>query len=315
MIAFVTLFLGLFYGPAEIELSAAPGVARIELYVDGDLVSELTGPWVAKLDLGPEIVPRELVAVAKDAEGRRVGEVRQWINRPRPGAEASFVVEKEPSGAGRTARLLWRSVTRSKAKSIRVSFGGLPLDVPDPSRIPLPAHSAGTTHILVADVDFEDGLSATAVASLGGEKLDEALEELTAVPIRLGRGGKLPKDGRLEGWFRAGGEPLKVAAVEDGPSEIVFVVAGAALDDLRRLRQGVLDPRTYGRRGRSLLLDDKLAQDRVFGPESAPAVVLPNLPDEARYRFVGTIPRVLRSPVEVASRFLSSVDYSASTDR
>ena len=47
MIAFVTLFLGLFYGPAEIELSAAPGVARIELYVDGDLVSELTEPWVA----------------------------------------------------------------------------------------------------------------------------------------------------------------------------------------------------------------------------------------------------------------------------
>ena len=38
------------------------------------------------------------------------------------------------------------------------------------------------------DVDFEDGLSATAVASLGGEKFDEALEELTAVPIRLGRG-------------------------------------------------------------------------------------------------------------------------------
>jgi len=315
VIAFVTLFLGLFYGPAEIELSAAPGVARIELYVDGDLVSELTGPWVARFDLGPEIVPRELVAVAKDAEGRRVGEVRQWINRPRPGAEASFVVEKEPSGAGRTARLLWRSVTRSKAKSIRVTFDGKPLEVPDPNRIPLPAHSPGTTHILVADVDFEDGLSATAVASLGGEKLEEALEELTAVPIRLGRGGKLPKDSRFEGWFRAGGEPLKVAAVEEGPSEIVFVVAGAALDDLRRLRQGVLDPRAYGRRGRSLLLDDKLAQDRVFGPESAPAVVLPNLPDEARYRFVGTIPRVLRSPVEVASRFLSSVDYSASTDR
>ena len=91
MIAFVTLFLGLFYGPAEIELSAAPGVERIELYVDGDLVSELTGPWVAKFDLGPEIVPRELVAVAKDAEGRRVGEVRQWINRPRPGAAESSI--------------------------------------------------------------------------------------------------------------------------------------------------------------------------------------------------------------------------------
>ncbi|HPA50350.1 MAG TPA: hypothetical protein PLP50_02000 [Thermoanaerobaculia bacterium] len=291
MIAFVTLFLGLFYGPAEIELSAAPGVARIELYVDGDLVSELTGPWVAKLDLGPEIVPRELVAVAKDAEGQRVGEVRQWVNRPRPGAEASFVVEKDPGGAGRTARLLWRSVTRSEAKSIRVTFDGLPLDVPDPSRIPLPAHSAGTTHILVADVDFEDGLSATAVASLGGEKLDEALEELTAVPIRLARGGKLPKDGRLEGWFRAGGEPLKVAAVEEGPSNVVFVVAGRALDDLHKLIEEVT-------RERSGLAVRAQA----------------NLPVGARYRFVETIPRVVRGPEEVASRFFSSEDYSAGDD-
>jgi hypothetical protein len=310
VIAFVTLFLGLFYGPVEIELSAAPGVARIELYVDGDLVSELTEPWVAKLDLGPEIVPRELVAVAKDAEGRRVGEVRQWINRPRPGAEASFVVEKDPSGAGRTARLLWRSVTRSKAKAIRVSFDGLPLDVPDPARIPLPAHSPGTTHILVADVDFEDGLSATAVASLGGEKFDEALEELTAVPIRLGRGGKLPKNGRLEGWFRAGREQLRVAAVEEGPSDIVFVVAGDALDDLRRLRHEVVNG---GRRNLPMDLNAP-AQDRVFGAHRVLPGTIPDLPAEARYRFVETIPRVVRSPVEVASRFRSSVDYSASTD-
>jgi hypothetical protein len=291
VIAFVTLFLGLFYGPVEIELSAAPGVARIELYVDGDLVSELTEPWVAKLDLGPEIVPRELVAVAKDAEGRRVGEVRQWINRPRPGAEASFVVEKDPSGAGRTARLLWRSVTRSRAKSIRVSFDGLPLEVPDPNRIPLPAHSPGTTHILVADVDFEDGLSATAVASLGGEKFEEALEELTAVPIRLGRGGSLPKDGRLEGWFRAGGATLRVAAVEEGPSDVVFVVAGRALDDLRKLIKDV-------------------THEKPWLKEHPQA----NLPVGARFRFVETIPRVVQGPAEVASRFFSSEDYSAKDD-
>lgn len=109
MIAFVTLFLGLVYGPVTVELSAAPGVARIELSVDGENVAELAAPWTARLDLGPEIAPRELVAVAKDAEGRPVGEVRQWISRPRPGAEASFVVEKASSGTGRAARLHWPS--------------------------------------------------------------------------------------------------------------------------------------------------------------------------------------------------------------
>jgi len=289
VIAFVTLFLGLFYGPAEIELSAAPGVARIELYVDGDLVSELTGPWVAKLDLGPEIVPRELVAVAKDAEGRRVGEVRQWINRPRPGAEASFVVEKGSSGTGRTARLHWHSVTGSRPKSIRVSFDGRPLDVPDPSRIPLPEHSAGTTYILVADVELEDGLAATAVASLGGEKLDEALEELTAVAIRIGRGARLPKDGRLEGWFRAGERPLRVAAVEEGPSEVVFVVAGEALDDLRRLM-----PES----SRSQVA--VAAADRI------------DLPRGTRYRLQGAIPKTVDSPTEVVHLFAASEDFTPS---
>jgi hypothetical protein len=221
MIAFVTLFLGLVYGPVDVKLSAAPGVERIELYVDGGLVAELAEPWTARLDLGPEIVPRELVAVAKDTEGRRVGEVRQWINRPRPGAEASFVVEKDPNGSGRMARLLWRCVTGSGPKSIRVSFDGRPLEAADPARIPLPAHSAGSAHILVADVDFEDGLSATAVASLGGEKLDEALEELTAVPIRVARGARLPKDGRrgrgraLGGRLRSGGRRPRRPAPSD----------------------------------------------------------------------------------------------------
>ncbi|MHB8800300.1 MAG: hypothetical protein ACYDBY_17775 [Thermoanaerobaculia bacterium] len=289
MIAFVTLFLGLVYGPVTVELSAAPGVARIELSVDGEIVAELEAPWTARLDLGPEIAPHELVAVAKDAEGRRVGEVRQWINRPRPGAEASFVVEKGASGTGRAARLHWHSVTGSRPKSIRVSFDGQPLEVPDPNRIPLPAHSPGTTHILVADVEFEDGLAATAVASLGGEKLDEALEELTAVAIRLGRGARLPKDGRLDGWFRSGEKPLKVAAVEEGPSEVVFVVAGEALDDLR-----------------SLLPDSSRSQVAIAAAERI------DLPRGTRYRFLGTVPKTFDSPTEVVSLFAASEDFTPS---
>ncbi len=301
MIAFVTLFLGLVYGPVTVELSAAPGVARIELSVDGEIVSELTGPWVANLDLGPEIAPRELVAVAKDAEGRQVGEVRQWINRPRPGAEASFVVEKGSSGTGRAARLHWHSVTGSKPKSIRVSFDGQPLDVPDPARIPLPAHSAGTTHILVADVELEDGLSATAVASLGGEKLDEALEELTAVPIRLGSGARLPKVSRLEGWFRAGEKSLKVAAVEEGPPEVVFVVAGEALDDLRRL----MPENSLDRAARRNEMPDGR------GPNVAKAVeAQADLPRGARYRILLPTPRIAENPAEVAFLFLASEDFT-----
>ncbi len=235
MIAFVTLFLGLVYGPVLVELSAAPAVSHIELFVDGNFVAEVRSPWVTRIDLGPEIVPRELVAVARDGSGSQVGEARQWINRPRPGAEAGFVIERSARGPGRTARLHWRCLTGAQPVSLRVSFDGQPLEVTDPARIPLPSYSSGTTHILLAEIDFADGLSATAVASLGGEQQEEALRELTGLPIRLEAKARLPKGERLDGWFASAGRTLTTAAVEEGPAEVVFVVAGNAVNDLRAL--------------------------------------------------------------------------------
>jgi len=139
------------------------------------------------------------------------------------------------------------------------------------------------------------------VASLGGEKLDEALEELTAVAIRLGRGGNLPKDKRLEGWFRAGEKPLKVAAVEEGPSEVVFVVAGDALDDLRRL----MPESSLDRAARRNEMPDGR------GPNVAKAVeAQADLPRGARYRFLLPTPRIAENPAEVAFLFLASEDFT-----
>jgi len=62
VITFLTLFLGLVYGPIDVALFAPPEVARIELHLDGTKVADLGPPWRATIDLGPEVAPRELIA-------------------------------------------------------------------------------------------------------------------------------------------------------------------------------------------------------------------------------------------------------------
>ena len=77
MITFLTILLGLVHGPVSVALSAGPEVARVELLVDGAKAAELRPPWEARLDLGSEIAPHELVAVAFGKDGKKLGEARQ----------------------------------------------------------------------------------------------------------------------------------------------------------------------------------------------------------------------------------------------
>jgi hypothetical protein len=64
--------------------------------------------------------------------------------------------------------------------------------------------------------------------------------ELTAVPVRLRR-GRMPAPAAMQGWLKAGGQPLTVAAVDEGPGEVLIVrdlgaAAGAALVELGDVR-------------------------------------------------------------------------------
>ncbi len=206
MIAFVTLLLGVVFGVQTVELSAGPQVARVELYINGTRAAELGPPWRATIDLGDEIAPHELVAVALDDSGQRLGEARQWVNRATSAAEAGFVLERDDAGRPVAARLVWRCPESPDPTAISVSFDGRRLEVAESRRIPLPSLSTGTSHILLADLAFPGGITATAVASFGGRKTDDALQELTAVPIRISPGTRLPTVDQMVGWFEAGGQ-------------------------------------------------------------------------------------------------------------
>ncbi len=234
MISFVSLFVGLVFGIVNVQLAAGAGVDRVELFLDGRPIAQLRAPFVAPIDLGCDPAPHELVAVAFDAKGRRLDQARQWVNRPRASAEAGFVLEPGPGGRGRIAQLTWRSLTGEVPRSISVTFDEQPVAVTDPSRIEIPAHDPQQVHSLRAELDFGGEVRATAEAIFGGPRRIEAFTEMTAVAVELDEGGVLPPPELLAGWFEKDGVPLEVAAVEDGPADVVLVFEGSALERFRR---------------------------------------------------------------------------------
>lgn len=286
VITFLTILLGLVHGPVSVALSAGPEVARVELLVDGAKAADLRPPWEARLDLGSEIAPHELVAVAYGTDGRRLGETRQWINRARPQAEASFALERNRDGRVVAARLVWRSISAPEPKSVAVTLDGYPIAAKDLSRIEVPPHAASVSHVLMADLVFPGGITATAVAGFGGQRREETEREMTPFPVRIPPKRELPKPFRLAGWFESAGAPLDVVAVESGPAEVHFVVAGAALKDLERLWRADMWPWPW--------------------PRSKPL----DLPKETRYRFVATAPSVVTDAAGTNRLFSTSEEFT-----
>lgn len=238
-IAFLTLFLGLTLGPQPVELTVTGPVAAVEILLDGAPVARLGGPpWSGRIDFGPALLPHELVARALDEQGTEISRARQWVNLPRPPAEVEILFEQGAEGHRVAARLTWQSLTGESPSALAVTFDGKPL-VPDAQgRIALPAYAPATAHVLSAELRFSGSLLARKDVAFGGELGDEVATELTAVPVHLRPGQKLPPPERMRGWFLSGGKPLTVAAVEEGPAQLFVVRDLTTGDALRKLDAG-----------------------------------------------------------------------------
>ena len=235
MLSFSSLFVGLVFGIVPVTVVATAPVARVELYLDGSRVADLREPFETRLDLGCEPAPHELVAVGYDDRGRQVDRVRQWVNRPRPPAEATLLLEPGSGGRERRARLSWRCLTAENPVSIVVTLDDVPLAAEDPSAIALPPHDPSKVHSLKAVLDFGRGVVATAETIFGGPRRTEAFTEMTAVAVETTDGAGLPPASDLTGLFESRGVPLEVAAVEEGPREVVVLCEGSALSPLRKI--------------------------------------------------------------------------------
>lgn len=239
MIAFETLFLGLLIGSQQVRLTVAPEVRAVELRLDGEAVATLAGPpWQARCDFGPAPHPHELVAIARDGAGIELGRAHQRVNLPRPKAEAHWFLERDAATRQVTAaRLTWENLEAPTPRRVNVTLDGVALRVPDPGRVGIPAHDPGTIHLLTAELVFSDHVTTRADVVFGGELGEQAETRLTAVPVRVDDGAALPPAASMQGWFTAGGRPLRVVAVETAPADVVIVLdleAGASLRTSRR---------------------------------------------------------------------------------
>lgn len=234
MIEFLTLLLGLVSGVQTVEVGTAVPVARVEVRLDGETAATAEAPpWRFRVDLGDELAPHELTAVAFDASGHELGRARQRLNLPRGDAEARWVLETGKEGRPRTATLVWEQMWSADPERVDVDFDGTALTLDADARVRLPPYDPQEIHLLSAELSFPGGGAARAVATFGGVFGERVESELTAVPV-IASGSRRrelrPED--LAGRFAVAGQELRVAAVDGRGTDLVVVRDAAAQETL-----------------------------------------------------------------------------------
>jgi len=231
-IAFLSLFFGLITGRYPVELSVNGPVAAVELLVDGRSVRTLQGPpWKTELDFGQDLQPHQIVARALNANGGEVALVQEWANLPHPLSKVDIALEQNPPGAPKAAKVVWTDLKGEKPGTRTLTFDGAPVTLDPDGRAVLPPHDLASIHLLEAEVALPSGRSVRKEIAYGGEYGSEVSTELTAVPVQM-KGSKLPPAKQLGDWLNAGGQPLPVAAVEDGPAQLYVVRSPGTPDAL-----------------------------------------------------------------------------------
>ena len=218
MIEFLSIFFGLMTGTQTVELAVSPPVAVVGLVLDGRSVGKIQGPpWLARIDLGPKLVPHELTARAIDAGGHEIAQAREWVNLPQPLAKLDVLLEGDPRDPRRTVKISWKNLRGDAPRSVSLTFDGRPLPLDASGRAALPSHDLESVHLLSATVSFSAGYELRKDVAIGGALGSEVSTELTGLAVHL-RTDSLPPPSKLAGWFTTAGVPLTVAAVEAGPA-------------------------------------------------------------------------------------------------
>lgn len=255
MIEFITLLLGLSRGIQPVQVAVTGPVTTVILELDGQVAGRRDGPpWVFELDLGPDLLPRRLEAVAFDASGHELGRARQFVNYHRRNEDATIYLEESASAPATRGRVVSRSFRGRQPKNVEVLFDDVAIAVADDGTFTLPAHDLTLPHHLLAIVRFGGDEPLRRDLVFGGLYGERVTSALTAVPVVVAGGRTLPPPAELTGWLEARGEPLRVLTVEK-PGEVVTIVRdrdalaqlGRVDRELRRERlrlPAVLGPKT-----------------------------------------------------------------------
>lgn len=223
MVTFISLFLWLVVDTLPVQVAVDPGVASVEIFLDGTSVGVLGGPpWQLMCDFGSTLRPHELVAVARDGNGVETGRAEQLVNLPRANAEVQIVFRRGDSGEAESLRVVTESGERLQPLAVFVTFDGRPLVENPGGSFTLPEHDPREVHIVSAEAHFPEGVTARHDVTFGGTYGSQVATELTAAPIVLDGDGPLRIED-LQGRIEVDGAPARVAAVER-PGARVYVV-------------------------------------------------------------------------------------------
>lgn len=287
MVTFVTLFLALVAGPHPVEVAVDGPVTRVEILLDGRRVAVLDGPpWRGVVDFGSTVLPHELVAVARSADGAELDRERQLVNLPRPEAEVKIAFVTGDDGMPRALRVIWENAENLEPLSIFATFDGRLLVPRGDGLYPLPAYDPEEVHLVSAEATFLDEVRARSDVTFGGRYGSDVATAITAVPIAVA--GEPPPLADVEAALRAGGAPVRAAAIEQPRADVYMVRDFAATHRMalhrRRLaRTATLLQRTGAPGDEEVSPDEdrlhlvvpnpRLSRGRALFPASAPVSI------------------------------------------
>jgi hypothetical protein len=230
-VVFLSLFLGLVTGMQSVSLRVDPAVKSVRLELGGREAGRLTGePWTAKVDFGKELIPRELVAIGYDAKGVEIARTSQLTNLSPPPAELDIVVHRQPDHPIEV-ELVGRHRIHKRVEEATLQLDGKEIKIGRSFRARLPELESKHTHVLSAEVRFEDGLIARRDVVLEGEFSRSTGFELSGALVSLT--GKEPAS--LEGCFSADNTPIRASGIEKTDALVIMVKDPDSRDLLARL--------------------------------------------------------------------------------
>lgn len=229
MLRFLTLYLGLVWGPVPLEFEVSPDVAAIEIRVDGRTLGRIQQPpWRAALRLGDQILPHEVDAIAYDGDGEEIDRTSQWLNFGREFVEARIVFV--PGTDRRQVRVDAWSADAETPNDLRLLLDGEKLRGGQDGVFELPELDLDELHYLVAEVGFPNGARVRPELTFGGIYGAVETSELTALAVELPKGLERPAASDLAGWFEIDGQLLRIHSVGDD-APLVGVVRDIQLPD------------------------------------------------------------------------------------
>ena len=214
MVTFLSLFLWLMTGVHPVKVAVDPGVASVEIFLDGEAIGVAAAPkWEIDCNFGRRLRPHRLEAVARDEAGVELNRTLQFVNLPRAEAEVDVVFEGGAPETPTMLRVITESSQRLEPLAVFVTFDGVMLRESGDGRFELPAYDPSQTHILSAEGHFPEGVTARRDVTFSTTYGGTVATELTAVPVILDKNREVAAE-EFQGLLRALGMTVRVDAVE-----------------------------------------------------------------------------------------------------